>query len=403
MKVDIAVSGGGMVGATLACACARAGFRVAVIEPREPPPFDPESGFDLRVSAISPGSETVFRTLGVWPLIENRRTCIYRRMHVRDAAGSGSISFEAARLGHSHLGHIIENNVIQDALREWLRADRNVVWLCPGTLKGFETTRDSVIVSLNDDAVLEARLLVGADGARSMTRTLAGIDFPVRDYHQRAVVGTVEPQHAHQGTAYQRFLPTGPVAMLPLGKRHCSIVWTTDEDHAKELTEMPEREFCEHLSAASDGFLGTILRSGKRAAFALRGGQAGSYVLPGVALAGDAAHIIHPLAGQGVNLGIMDAAILAEVLAGSSRDIGHILTLRRYERARRADNEIMMRAMEGFNHLFASQLAPVSFARNAGLSLTDALPPLKSLFMRIAMDITGERPRLARGLPIPSR
>lgn len=403
MKVDIAVSGGGMVGATFASACAASGFRVAVIENREPPPFRDTAPFDLRVSAISPGTETVFRTLGVWSLIAARRICIYRRMHVRDAAGRGAITFEAAKLGHSHLGHIIENPVIQDALRQRLKTQEAVHWLCPNSLRGFEVTPEAVNVVLDDGRRIEARLLVGADGARSPTRSLAGIGFESRDYLQRAVVATVETEHPHSGTTYQRFLPNGPVAMLPLGNRHCSIVWTTSEGQARRLLEMSEGEFCDRLYEASEGYLGSILGTGRRAGFPLRGGQARPYVRPRVALAGDAAHTIHPLAGQGVNLGIMDAATLAEILAGSTRDIGHIATLRRYERTRRGDNELMMRAMEGFNLLFGSTVAPVTWIRSAGLSLTDALSPVKSLFMRVAMDISGERPRLARGLPITSR
>ncbi|MEA3411574.1 MAG: UbiH/UbiF/VisC/COQ6 family ubiquinone biosynthesis hydroxylase [Pseudomonadota bacterium] len=403
MKVDIVVSGGGMVGATLACACAEAGFRVAVIENREPPPFREDAAFDLRVSAISPGTEMVFRTLGVWPLIEERRACIYRRMHVRDAAGTGEIRFDAAELGHAHLGHIIENSVIQDALRQRLKAHHGVLWLCPNTLRRIDVAPETVDVALSDGSRITASLLVGADGARSATRSLAGIGFASRDYHQRALVATVKPQHPHQGTAFQRFLPNGPVALLPLGGDYCSIVWTTSEEQARQLLEMPDGAFCGRLFDATAGLLGSILSTSRRAAFPLRGGQARPYVKPRIALTGDAAHTIHPLAGQGANLGIMDAAALAEILVETSRDIGHIATLRRYERARRGDNELMMRAMEGFNLLFGNTLPPVTLIRNTGLSITNALLPVKLLFMKHAMDISGERPRLARGMPIASR
>lgn len=383
-----------MVGAALACALANAGLRVAVVEALKPKSFDPQSDYELRVCAISPGSEKILAALKVWPLVQERRICPYTQMHVWDASGWGEIHFDATEIGEFHLGHIIENHVIQGALLERLHSFENATLYCPDTVQLIEIGDDSAKVELASGTLLEAKLVVGADGYNSKIRSLCGIIFQAYSYTQDAVVANVDTEFSNQGVAWQRFLPGGPLAFLPLATRTSSIVWSTTRDHAQLLVNTEEQMFCEMLSEAFDYKLGRVEATSPRASFPLRGGQAESYVVPRVALIGDAAHSIHPLAGQGVNLGFKDAATLADVLLKASRDIGSLRVLRRYERARKADNVITMRVMEGFKSLFAVDTVPIPFLRSMGLALTNVALPVKHQLMRRAMGITGERPSL---------
>jgi 2-octaprenylphenol hydroxylase len=385
-----------MVGATLACALAKGGLRIGIVEAYEPRPFDSENDYELRVSAISPGSEKILAALQVWPLIEQSRFCAYRQMYVWDAAGWGEIHFDAAEIGESHLGHIIENRVIQGALVERLRSFENITMFCPDSVQAIDVGVDSVEVVLAGGARLESKLIVGADGFNSRIRSLSGIGFQVHSYTQDAVVANVSTEFSNSGIAWQRFLPSGPLAFLPLANGNSSIVWSTTRDQAKQLLKVGDDRFCEMLSEAFDFKLGRIESTSPRASFPLRGGQAETYVVPRIALIGDAAHSIHPLAGQGVNLGFKDAATLADVLLESRHDIGSLRILRRYQRARLGDNVITMRAMEGFNDLFANDMVPMALLRNTGLLITNAASPVKRYLMRRAMGIIGERPSLMR-------
>ena len=392
---DVVIIGGGMVGATLAVALARGGLRVAVVEARAPRPFDPAQDYDLRVSALSPASRHVLEHLDAWPAIEAMRASPYGQMYVWDAAGQGSIHFDAADWGLPCLGHIVENRIIQLALLEQIEQLETVDWLCPARLEGLAMADDRVRLGLESGEMLTAGLVVGADGPRSRVREQAGIALRARGYAQKAIVATVATELDHRETAWQCFLPTGPLAFLPLGDGRSSIVWSTHTWHGDALMALDDEAFGEQLGAAFGERLGQVRVSGPRAAFDLQGGQAEPYVRRRVALIGDAAHTIHPLAGQGANLGFMDAAALAEVLLDSRRDLGAMSVLRRYERARRGDNVVMMRAMEAFKALFASPFAPLRWARGVGLRLTDR-SPLKGAFMAQALGLAGERPALAR-------
>ena len=395
-RVDVIVVGGGMVGATLACALADQGRAVAVIEARESAPFVPGDDYDLRVSAISRASQRIFESIGVWDGILARRASPYRHMHVWDATGSGEIHFDAADLAEPNLGHIVENRVIQDALLERLKSHANVTWLCPATVRELQVHETAAEVTLDDGRVIAAQLVVGADGARSQLRELAGIAFERHSYGQKGVVANVRTEASHAATAWQRFLPTGPLAFLPLGDGRCSIVWSADDARAELLMAMDDETFKRELGAALGFRLGEIVETTVRAAFPLAGAQASEYVRARIALVGDAAHTIHPLAGQGANLGFLDAATLADVLADAGRDLGSLRVLRRYERMRRGENVAMMRAMEGFKLLFGNQLAPLAWLRNTGLRLTNRALPLKYELIRRAMGLSGDLPRLAR-------
>ncbi len=390
MNVDVLISGGGMVGASLACALGQHGFRVAVIEAEDPVPFDPESEIELRVSAISPGSAALLRAVQAWPLIQQRRCCPYQRMYVWDAAGQGAIDFDAVDLGEPYLGYIVENHIIQGALVERLQTLESVSWHCPDGLKRVEINAEQVEAELESGCQLTARLLIGADGPGSRVRKLAGIKFHTHSYRQVAVVANVHTEHAHEYTAWQRFLANGPLAFLPLENGQCAIVWTTTPNQADRLVSQADEQFCDELAVASDFKLGKILSTSSRISFPLRGGQADPYVSSRIALIGDAAHRIHPLAGQGVNLGFKDVVTLFDVLTKDPQSLGDLPVLRRYERARKGDNLLTQRVMEGLNILFANRMPPVVWLRNWGLNLTDALAPLKKSLMRYAMGMSDE-------------
>ena len=395
---DIIIVGGGMVGAACGLALGGSGLRVAVVEARAAQPYDAAAPTDLRVSAITQASQRIFAALDVWPTIAARRISAFREMRVWDAAGSGAIHFDSADIGTATLGWIIENQVIQSALWEGLATQNNIEVLCPALPVDVSFDEGAARVVLDDGRTLSTQLLVAADGADSRVREMAGIATQGWQYDQQGVVATVTPQRSHQDTARQRFLPEGPLALLPLGDGRCSIVWSTAPEQAERLLALDETAFCHELSVASDGVLGEILATGPRAAFPLRLQHARDYVRPRLALIGDAAHCVHPLAGQGVNLGLLDAAALAEVLLDArqaGRDIGVLKTLRRYERWRKGDNLLMMGIMDGFKRLFGATWSPLRYARNAGLNLTDHLQPVKNLIMRRAMGLEGDLPRLA--------
>ena len=386
---DVVIAGGGLVGLSLAAVLGRADFRVAVLEAREPD-FDwPQGSVDLRVYAITRASQALFTDIGIWPAVQ-AKAAPFREMRVWDAGGSGDIHFDSAELGEPYLGHILESRVIEKALLDVVADLPGVDLLCPARVKAFEEQAASQQVELDDGRLLSAKLLVGADGKDSGVRGYAGIHAKASDYGQQALVAVVSTQYPHSETAWQRFLPTGPLAFLPLIDGRCSIVWSADSAEARHLMELNDGDFCAALAAAFDHRLGTVLDCGERLLFPLRRQYAERYVAARLALVGDASHVIHPLAGQGVNLGLKDVSELSDALVQArvkQRDIGSLGVLRRYERARKGDNMATMLVMDGFKHLFGSRLAPLCWARNLGLNLVDAAPPLKNQIMRAAMGL----------------
>jgi 2-polyprenylphenol 6-hydroxylase len=397
---DIVIGGGGVVGATLACALAQDGLRVAVVEAREAQRVWPAGSVDLRVFAITRASERIFRSIGCWDAIERGGVSPFRDMRVWDASGSGEIHFDCAELGEPTLGYIVEQRVIQAALNVRMETLPTLSRLCPAELGAFEPESDGMRVTLADGRLLRARLLVGADGADSRVRGMAGIAIEARDYRQEAVVAVVTTELPHQATAWQRFLPTGPLAFLPLRDGRSSIVWSTTPQQAAELCALDSATFCTRLTEAFGARLGAVIAVEERVSFPLRRLHARQYVAERLALIGDAAHVIHPLAGQGVNLGLLDAATLAEVIQdtrAAGRDIGLVSNLRRYERWRHGDNRAMQLAMDGFKELFGTAAAPARLLRNAGLGLVDRLGPAKQLIARHAMGLAGDLPRMAGG------
>ncbi|MCC6208119.1 MAG: UbiH/UbiF/VisC/COQ6 family ubiquinone biosynthesis hydroxylase [Gammaproteobacteria bacterium] len=396
---DVVIIGAGMVGATLACCLAGEGRRVALVDATQPPPGWSAGSVDVRVSALTEASRQIFLRLGAWSAMAELGVSPFSRMHVWDAGGAGSIRFDCADIGAPQLGHIVENRVMQSALLARAREIGGIALHCPVALESLTPGTESIRLALSDGAVLDARLVVGADGAASRVRQLAGINTRGWGYDQQALVATVTTERPHEWTAWQRFLSEGPLAFLPLRDGRSSIVWSTTPAWAQELIRLSDAEFMEQLAEAFEWKLGRVTAVEGRAAFPLRLQHSITYTAPRVALIGDAAHVIHPLAGQGVNLGLLDAAALAETVldaAACGGDIGAPRVLRRYERWRKGDNLQMMLAMDGFKRLFGSSMPPLRLARNLGLDLADAATPLKHAIIRRAMGLRGDLPRLAR-------
>ena len=393
---DVIIVGGGMVGAALACLLAPRDWDIAVVEAHaaaEPATQD----YEIRVSALTRASINVLEHAGAWADIAARRVGPYERMEVWDAQGSGVIRFDAAESAVDVLGYIVENGVIQRALAARAQSFSQLDWLAPAQCAALNVSAERAELQLTDGRMLRAPLIVGADGGASWVRGQADIATRGWDYGQLGVVTTVRTQKAHKMTAWQRFLPDGPLAFLPLDDAHaCSIVWSVPPSRAAELLKLSDDEFAAQLQHAFGDKLGALRVGGPRGAHPLRLQYATHYVQPRVALIGDAAHSIHPLAGQGVNLGFLDAATLAQNILDArdtGDDIGEMRVLRRYERARKGDNMAVMALMDGFKRLFGARAAPLVGARNLGLNLLDRAPFLKSTIVRAAL---GQRP----GLPV---
>ena len=397
-ETDVAIVGGGIAGLALAAALGDGGQRIDVIE-AHPLPAMPASGnatpadFDVRVSALTPKSVAFLDALGAWDDVVAYRHCPYRHMTVWDADGTGRIDFDAEEVAAACLGSIVENRVLVAALGASLRERSGVAVRAPARLVDLRAREGGYDLSLDDGTRLACRLLVAADGALSPTRDLLGLRTREWDYGHRAIVTTAAFEASHRHTAWQRFLATGPLALLPLpgdGDRLCSIVWSIDDDQADGLLALDDAAFASALAQASEGVLGAVTACAPRRAFPLRQRHAVDYVLPGAALVGDAAHTIHPLAGQGVNLGLGDVAVLAEeVRRAVDRGLapGRIDVLRRYQRRRKGENLRMMAAMDGFKRLFGEDAMPVRWLRNAGLRGVASLPALKRRIIREAMGV----------------
>lgn len=388
-KYDVIIVGGGMVGTALACALGDSRLSVALIEANQPDYNWPTDSFDLRVSAITRASQLFLEKLHVWQTINNERVSAYHDMYVWDANGDGSIHFDCAEIGEANLGHIIENRVINKALALRAQQFENITVLCPSRSDKLQLDATSAKLALDDGTQLETELLIGADGGRSWVRQQAGISVSTRDYQQTAVVANITTELPHQHTAWQRFLTTGPLAFLPLeGHNISSIVWSTSAEEAARLCALDETDFNTELEAAFESKLGKIFSTGPRASFPIKGQHADHYVKPHLALIGDAAHTIHPLAGQGVNLGFADAQSLAEIIhnaLASQKPIGSFKTLRKYERSRRGDNLLMLEAMGAFKQLFSNNTPGLRELRNTGLNFSNRITPIKHFFMAKAL------------------
>jgi len=395
---DVAIVGGGMVGAALGCSLGNSGLKGVVLEEATPPPFDSSQPHDLRVSAVSIASASIIRTVGAWPGIASRRSCPFRRMRVWE--NQGDVEFRSDEINEQLLGYIVENRVVQLALQERLAAFDNIEFLCPVKIVDMTYGASQSSLRLEDGREIVARLLVAADGGSSRVRQAAGMGVSAWDYEQHALVLTVETAYEQQDITWQRFEPSGPLAFLPLDGPHASLVWYQTPEEVKRLKQLSDDDLLQAARAAFPRDLGEIKRISARGSFPLKRQHALHYSKEGVALIGDAAHMIHPLAGQGVNIGLLDAAALAQVLVGAQRegrDFGSVAVLKSYEKMRRHDNLVMMTAMDLFYRVFGNSNQPLRLLRNIGLGLAEHVTPAKKMVMKHAMGLGGNLPRLARG------
>jgi len=403
---DVIVIGAGMVGATAACLLARAGFSVAVIEAREPCPFEAGEPVGLRVSAVSCGSQAVLAEAGAWRVVEQSRHCPYRRMRVEDRDCRAVVEFTSGQFGMERLGTIVENDLLQWALWQCLIGMAGVTVFSPACIEGFDLDREEPGVRLGDGREIRARLVVGADGAESQTRAELGAALQYWSYGQQGIVAVVQTEWANSGLAWQRFLGGGPIAFLPLADGNSSIVWSCPDAEARRLLGLDREAFCAELESAirshgsgSRGIFGGIVGCGPRAAFPLRMQLSDTYAAGSTVLIGDAAHVVHPLAGQGVNLGLMDAAALVETLVDARKlgeGVNNQRCLQRFSRARRSEAELMARGIHGIRALFTPEfLGPV---RRLGLGFVRSSWTLQEAFIRRAAGHNRSAPALARGV-----
>lgn len=406
MTADVTIVGAGMVGSTLALALSGHGLDVLVIDgsPMASVAFDPTAPFEPRVSALSAASQRIFERLGVWEGMQARRVSPYTDMDVWEGSGTGNVHFSAASVRANVLGHIVENRVVQDALLDALQ-QRGVRLLGGARVEQMRYSGDDRLLTLADGVKVRTPLVVAADGAHSVIRQLAGTATREWDYLHHAIVTSVRTELSHRATAWQRFGDDGPLAFLPLqgpaGEHWSSIVWSTTPEEAKRLMAMSDEGFCTALAGRFEHRLGNVLHTDTRVCIPLRQRHAQRYVERGLALIGDAAHTIHPLAGQGVNLGLLDAAVFAEELLKAHQRgerLADKRVLSRYERRRMPHNLALMAAMEGFERLFQADPLPLRWLRNTGLSLVQRLPDAKALFVRQAMGLGGDLPHLAKAV-----
>lgn len=398
-SVDVAIIGGGMVGLALAAAFKDSELRVAVIEGQQPDSALSELP-NVRVSALSRSSENILRNLGAWQAIVDRRASPYVAMEVWEQDSFASIAFDSASMAQPDLGHIVENRVIQLALLEQVGKLDNVTLLMPCQCQTMSVGESEVWLSLDNGQALTAKLVVGADGANSWVRRQQDIPLTHWDYGHSAIVANVRTAEPHQSVARQIFTPQGPLAFLPMPQAQMSsIVWSTESRRASDLMALSDDEFNKALTAEFDVRLGLCEVVGERFCVPLKMRYARDFVKERVALIGDAAHTIHPLAGQGVNLGLLDAAALAQEIMSlwqQGKDIGQKRNLRRFERWRKAEAAQMIAAMQGFRDLFAGDHPLKKLIRGVGLSLASHLPGAKEHIMRRALGLDGELPDLAK-------
>ncbi|WP_370277858.1 UbiH/UbiF/VisC/COQ6 family ubiquinone biosynthesis hydroxylase [Pontibacterium sp.] len=399
-RYDVLIVGGGMVGATIACALGGSDLSVGVLEYQYPKGFDLEQPRDLRVSAISVASQNVIDMVGAWEGILSRRSCPYRRMKVWESDEQrAATEFVSDDISEPYLGHIVENRIIQLALLERMAAFDNVDLICPAKTVSIDYSPGASVVTLEDGTELVGRLLVAADGGESRVRQAAGIGVRKWDYEQNALVASVITDYPQQDITWQQFTATGPLAFLPLPGPHASLVWYNTPQNVKRLMALPVNQFMAELTETFPESLGKIDTLLERGFFPLRRQHALEYAKEGVVLAGDAAHMIHPLAGQGVNIGMLDAAALAETILLAQRkgkDITSLAVLKEYEKQRRNHNLVMMQTMDLFYRVFSNDNMPLKVMRNIGLGLAERVTPAKNKVMRFAMGLEGPLPALAK-------
>ena len=401
---DILIIGGGLVGASLAVALRASSLRLGVIE-AVPLVASSQPSYDDRTLALAYGSKRIFESVGVWNEIAPDATPI-ERIHISDRGHFGITRLSAAEAGLPALGYVVANRALGAALLKMLHGSKQIDWLCPAEMQEIKLTPESASVTVRHNDVsktLTTRLVIAADGAHSAVRAAMGIEAQRTEYRQSAIVTTVTAGEPHGNTAYERFTDTGPLALLPLRKNECAVVWSAKEAEVQTILGWSDAEFLNHLQDRFGDRLGTFTRLGKRAAYPLALTHVKEHVRERLALIGNAAHTVHPVAGQGFNLGLRDVAAIAEILTDAVRtgeDIGGLTVLRRYADWRARDNRVTAGFTNGLIRIFSNNAFPLTLARNASLIAVDLLPGVKRRFVRVSSGLAGRLPRLARGLPL---
>jgi len=418
---DILIIGGGLVGASLAVALRASPLRIGVIEAvpiaaSSQPSYDVQGrtnvagsrkpgATDDRTLALAYGSRQIFNSIGCWRDIAPEATAI-ERIHISDRGHFGVTRLSAEESGLPALGYVVPNRALGVALMKSLQTSKNIEWLCPAEMQEIRLNPESASVTVQHNGAnrtLTARLVIAADGAHSAVRAALGIEAERTEYCQSAIVTTVTAGAPHGNTAYERFTDTGPLALLPLRTNECAVVWSAKEEEVQAILGWSDQEFLARLQDRFGDRLGTFTRLGRRAAYPLGLTRVKEQVRERLALIGNAAHSVHPVAGQGFNLGLRDVAVMAEILTDALRngeDIGGLTVLRRYADWRVRDNRVTAGFTNGLIRIFSNNAFPLTLARNAGLIAVDLLPGVKRRFVRVTSGLAGKLPRLARGLPL---
>ncbi len=403
---DILIVGGGLVGASLALALARSELRIGIVESQQwRLPSAPAYGD--RTLALAQGSRRIFETMGLWPAIaEHAGVTPIRRIHISDRGRFGIARLDAADAGIEALGYVVETPGLGGVLYRALQQVAALELIAPATMETLSFTNDMAHVHVKHngrDSTMTARLIVGADGGRSQVREAVAIGAHTKDYGQTAVVANVTPEQAHDCIAYERFTEDGPLALLPMRDNRCTVVWSVRHRQARVTLAWDDRLFLQQLQECFGDRLGQFRRTSRRHGYPLMLTRVDAHVRARVVLIGNAAHTVHPVAGQGFNLGLRDVAMLSQVLVEAlraGRDIGELGVLAQYTRSRRRDTRVITGLTDGLIRVFANSLPPLAIARNIGLITADLLPPLKRTLIRRTSGLAGPLPRLARGLSL---
>jgi 2-octaprenylphenol hydroxylase len=397
---EVVIAGAGISGLTLAHLLSTNGIKCLVLAKDLPGGVTSTASYDPRTISITPASVSVLSSINVWQQLAEEKIGRYNRIHVWDENSSGEIKFDCEEICEPVLGYIVEQSLLEEALNQAILYNPNITLVKEDKVSGFTNHENNILVETQAGAAINANILVAADGNNSRVRSLAGLDFPKHDYKQKAIACIVKTSLAHENVARQRFLSNGPIAFLPMTDPHCcGIVWSAEAEHAAELLEMNDEEFKQQLQVAFESRLGEVLTIQPRLCFDLFRANAKNYFNGRCVLVGDAAHNVHPLAGQGANMGILDITTLAELIftaKKNNRNIGSRTVLRRYERWRKCENSQMIWAMEGVKYLFEQNNNVINNLRNTGLNVINSMPLIKGQIMQYAMGLTGDVPSLVR-------